>query len=346
MHLSNKSMLVTAFLLFANPLAAQDKRFQAYTKAEGPGFAVLVMRDGKTLEANGYGLASLREDEKIDAQTAFNISSLTKQFTAAAILILERQGKVDLESRLSEWVPGLPSWSRQIKIRHLIHHMSGLPDYMSICTTSGSSTNADVVKVLGGFPSLDFEPGSKHEYSNSGYALLAMVVEKASGMSWAKFIRSEILDKLGMNQTWLSGEAARGKRATGYGAWPNFDVKNRSSCDDIVGDSGVHTSVSDYALWISALRQPGLIFSKTELDRIFASSKLQNGEYAPYGWGWALDFFDEEPTIFHDGAWLGFKSLAVYFEREQLWIVVFSNYEKLPTWEIIRDTLVKHRKAN
>jgi CubicO group peptidase (beta-lactamase class C family) len=345
MSLSTRFILAAALLLAASA-SAKDKRFEAYSKAEGPGFALLVMREGKVLESAGYGLASLRSDEKIDSKTLFNASSLGKQFTAAAVLILERQGKINLDSRLSDWVQGLPNWSRQIKIRHLIHHMSGLPDYMSICSPNGSSTNADVVKVLAGFPTLDFEPGSKHEYSNSGYALLTLVIEKAAGMSWAKFIRAEILDKLGMSNTWLVGEPARSNKAVGYGHWPNFDVKNRNSCDDVVGDGGLFTSTSDYGLWISALRQPGVIFSKAELDRIFASSKLQNGEYAPYGWGWALDFFDEEPTIFHDGAWLGFKSLAVYFEREQLWIVVFSNYEKLPTWDIVRDTLVKYRRAD
>jgi len=336
-----------------------DDRFDAFTRKEGPGFAMLVMRDGKVLESDGFGYADLGRESPITTKTLFNVSSLTKQFTAAAIKLLERDRKIDLDDRITKYVPGLPEWAKRIRIQHLVHHMSGLPNYTEICKAEGTSTNADVVTFLSKVPALEFEPGSKYSYSNTGYVLLALVVEKASGVSFEEFLKARIFDPAGMNQSVAlgsRGSSTKGPRsarsdsdsvtAVGYGSWPHFDTRSRNSCDGVVGDGGVITSIEDYAKWVNILRTPEGIFTAEEIRDMFQSAELRSDEEVPYGYGWALDTFENEPIIFHDGAWLGYRSVAVHFERQKLWVVLFSNYEQMPTWDIVRDLLAKHRKAN
>src|SRR5262249_13764901 len=236
-----------------------------------PGAAVMVIQRGHPVFQRGYGVTDLRSLHKIDEHTNFRLASVTKQFTAMAIMLLVHDGKLRYEHTLSDIFPEFPPYGKSITIRNMLHHTSGLVDYEELMTKQYGATpddqipqihDGEVLALLEKADSTKFPPGSRWEYSNSGYCLLAQVVQKVSGESFGQFLHERIFTPLKMSNTFAyeKGKNEVVNRAFGHtlasGVWKETD---QSSTSATLGDGGVYTSLADLARWDAALRQNTLL---------------------------------------------------------------------------------------
>ena len=293
-----------------------------------PGASVLVLRDGAPLLRRGYGLSVLETATDATPQTNYRLASVTKQFTAAAILLLAQDGKLGLDDPIKHWLPSLPKSADAITIRQILSHMSGLIDYEDVMPATFDADlnqmhDSDVLRVLEGQDRGYFAPGKGYRYSNSGYALLALTVERASGKSFATFLRERIFQPLGMNDTvaYERGVSEVAHRAFGYsyenGRWLRTD---QSSTSAVLGDGGIYSSIDDLARWDTALYDDRLLSA--------ASRKLAFTAHTPtdvadvgYGLGWRIT----GETLWHSGETMGFRNVIVRWPRRHLTVVMLTN---------------------
>jgi len=345
----------TALLLFvcvlaqspafaADPSTKQlDAIFAALKSNNAPGAAVLVVRNGRAVFRRGYGVADLRTLHKIDAHTNFRLASFTKQFTAASIMLLARDGKLHYDDHLNDFFPEFPDYGKSISVRNLLNHTSGLPDYEDILMKQYEGTppekvpqilDAGVLRLLEGQTSGKFPAGSKWEYSNSGYAVLAMIVEKISGKPFGQFLQERIFTPLGMKHT-LAYEKGKNEvqhRAYGHskedGAWRETDQSPTSA---VLGDGGIYSSLDDLAKWDRALRNHTLL-SEAEMQPALTAvsptdgpAKTPEGQTQSYGFGWFLDPYAGHKRMSHYGETIGFRTNIQRFPDDDLTIIVLAN---------------------
>ncbi|MGH8187400.1 MAG: serine hydrolase domain-containing protein, partial [Steroidobacteraceae bacterium] len=223
-----------------------------------PGASVLVVRESVPLVRSSYGLADLEQRTPAMPATNYRLASVTKQFTAAAILLLAEDGRLTLDDGVRKWLPTLPDAAQAVTIRQLLTHTSGLIDYEDVIpeSFSGQLKDADVLRLLASQDRTYFAPGTSYRYSNSGYALLALIVERTSDLSFAAFLRKRIFMPLGMGNTvaYEDGQSTVVNRAFGYsssgGAWTRTDQSQTSA---VLGDGGIYSSIDDLARWDAAL---------------------------------------------------------------------------------------------
>jgi CubicO group peptidase (beta-lactamase class C family) len=301
-----------------------DSSMHAYS-GEGPGAAVLVLKDGEPLVRRGYGYADLEQHVRISPQTNFRLASVTKQFTAASILLLAEDGKLTLDDRARSWLPSLPEAADRITIRHLLTHTSGLIDYEDLIpdTMTAQLHDADVLALLEGQTRLYFEPGTSYRYSNSGYALLALIVGKASGRSFATFLATRIFEPLGMTHTvaYEQGISEVAHRAYGYsqieGGWQRTDQSQTSA---VLGDGGIYSSLDDLAKWDAALYDERLL-KRTSLDAAFTPATSTDDPTIEYGFGWRIT----GETLWHSGETIGFRNVIVRWPKRHFTVIVLTN---------------------
>ena len=236
--------------------AGVDRLFAEWDKPTSPGCAVGVMKDGRIIHERGYGMADLDHDVKLSPTTVFHVASMSKQFTAAAILMLAQDGKISLDDPVRKYVPELPDLGGPITLRQLLHHISGLRDQWELLTLAGWRysldliTDADILAVLSRQKALNFLPGSKHLYSNSGYTLLAQVVKRVSGQSFRTYTSTRLFAPLGMSQSHFRDDHAEIVKQAAYGYAPSIDGPKLSITNfDTVGATSLLTTVRDLALW-------------------------------------------------------------------------------------------------
>ncbi|MBS1852131.1 MAG: beta-lactamase family protein [Acidobacteria bacterium] len=336
-------MIATSPMLTASALAAPvsmsqiDAIFAGLTSNGAPGAAVLVIQEGKTVFARGYGIANLRTNEKISPRTNFRLASLTKQFTAMSVLLLAHDGKLRLDEPLTEIFPDFPAYGKTITVRHLLNHTSGLLDYEDLMPAPHAKEmfqikDAGVLAILEKQKTAKFPPGTKWEYSNSGYAVLAMIVEKVSGEPFGRFLQERIFAPLHMNGT-LAYEKGKNKvpqRAFGYspenGRWRETDQSPTSA---VLGDGGVYSSLEDLAKWDAALREHALL-SGSEFRA--ATTPVQapgvdgpDHRPAEYGFGWFLNPYQGHTRMWHYGETVGFRTAIQRFPKDGITVVVLSN---------------------
>ena len=313
-------------------------------KSDGsPGAAVLVIRNGSIVFERGYGVADLRSRRKIDAHTNFRLASCTKQFTAMAIMLLVREGKLRYQDRLTEIFPDFPEYGKAITIRNLLNHTSGLMDYEDLMTKPAAGTplesipqikDAGVLQLLKQQKATKFPPGTKWDYSNSGYAVLAMVVEKVSGQPFGDFLHERIFVPLDMKQTvaYEKGRNTVANRAYGHtyedGAWRELDQSPTSA---VLGDGGIYSSLDDLAEWDHALTHDTLL-SEAEMEPAIIPVKVANGSVqepdgtsAAYGFGWFLNPYLNHSRMWHYGETVGFRTTIQRLVEEKLAIIVLCN---------------------
>jgi CubicO group peptidase (beta-lactamase class C family) len=320
-----------------------DSIFASLKSSNAPGAAVLVVCNGQPVFRRGYGVTDLRTMHPIDAQTNFRLASFTKQFTAASIMLLVRDGKLHYDDHLTDIFPEFPAYGRSITVRNLLNHTSGLPDYEDILMKQYPSTpeekipqilDAGVLKLLEQQTSGNFAPGSKWEYSNSGYAVLAMIVEKVSGKSFGKFLQERIFTPLKMTHT-LAYEKGKNEvphRAYGHskidGVWQETDQSPTSA---VLGDGGIYSSLDDLAKWDRALREHTLLSEEemrpalTPVQPRDGPPKSPEGKPVSYGFGWFLDPYQSRKRMSHDGNTIGFRTTIQRFPGEQLTVIVLAN---------------------
>ena len=307
-----------------------------------PGASLLVIRDGKPLIRRSYGYANLEDRIAATPTTNYRLASVTKQFTAASILLLTQDGKLDLDDSLRKWFPTLPEVAEAMTIRHVLSHMSGLIDYEDVIPAAMTAQlhDADVLKILETQNETYFSPGKGYRYSNSGYALLALIVGKASGKDFASFLKERIFSPLGMHDTiaYEPGLPTVNNRAYGYseehGIWTRTDQSQTSA---VLGDGGIYSSIDDLAKWDAALYDDRLLSTQSR-ELAFTAATETDDPKVNYAMGWRVT--DEKiggRTLWHSGETIGFRNVIIRYPAQHFTVVLLTNRNDPEPYQTARE---------
>ena len=311
---------------------AADEVFADLTKSGSPGCALAVARGGKIIYEKGYGRANIEGDVEITARTVFDIGSTSKQFTAASVLLLEKQGKLSVQDDIRKYLPEIPDYGHKITILHLLNHTSGLRDYLGLfelagVNIDGVTADQDALAILARQKGLNFEPGSDWLYSNSGFFLLSVIVKRASGKTLREFAAENIFEPLQMKQTIFRDEHTLllANRALAYdpkdaGAGYTLDV----SYFEQTGDGAVHTSVEDLLKWDENFYS-GKVGGKDFLDEIQEPGKLNNGKTLDYAKGLFVGKYRGLRFVDHGGSWGGYRAQLLRFPEQHFSVACLCN---------------------
>jgi CubicO group peptidase (beta-lactamase class C family) len=321
-----------------------DAVFDSLKSTNAPGAAVLVVSNGKPVFRRGYGVTDLRTRTLVSPMTDFRLASFTKQFTATCIMLLVHDGKLHYDDHLTDVFPEFPAYGKSITVRNLLNHTSGLPDYEEILMKQYPNTpddkipqilDAGVLKSLEQQTAGQFPPGSKWQYSNSGYAVLAMIVQKVSGKPFGQFLHERIFVPLKMNRTlaYEKGKNEVPRRAYGHtkekdGSWRETDQSPTSA---VLGDGGIYTSIDDLEKWDRALREHTLLSEAemqpalTPVEPTKGPATVRSGKTISYGFGWFLDPYQGHRRMYHDGETIGFLTTIQRFPDDNLTVIVLAN---------------------
>lgn len=342
--------LVLILLAAAAPLAAQTAMESIFAPLEGknPGAAVLVLKNGRPFFERAYGVRDLKGMGRIAPTTNFRLASVTKQFTAMAVMLLVKDRQMKYEDRLTDYFPDFPAWGREITVRHLLTHTAGLPDYEELMDNRWSAahqiTDQEALDLIKKQKQPKFAPGSRWAYSNSAYVLLGLIVAKAGKEPFPDVLHRWIFEPLRMKHTlaYVKGQTADvTSRALGYSKKDGkFVDTDQSATSATLGDGGVYSSTADLAKWDEALRKNTLI-SKTEFAAALtpilvngalpawptepSEDNLAPGKPVSYGFGWFLDPHKGRPRMWHTGSTSGFRTVIERFTDEDLTIIILAN---------------------
>jgi CubicO group peptidase (beta-lactamase class C family) len=301
--------------------------FEHLNEGVQPGAAVMVIKDGSIVYSGGFGYANLEERIPIDADSTFRLGSVSKQFTAMAIMVLADAGKLDYDDAVIKYIPGLADYPG-VTIRHLLTHTSGLPDYYdTIDTSGGMPTNADLPAELASTGGPLFAPGEQYEYSNPAYEMLPLIVERVSGQPFAQFMTEKVFLPAGMDDSLIYDhtEPEIANRVWGYEpSTDGFKLNDYDELNHITGSGGMYATLEDFHAWDSYLNQVTIVSEQT-LHQGWTRYVLNNGDEIDYGFGWRLDQRRGHRRIAHGGSWVGFRTSIARYPDESLTIVVLTN---------------------
>jgi CubicO group peptidase (beta-lactamase class C family) len=304
-----------------------------------PGMAVAVVQRGKVVLAKGYGFANVELGVPVSPETKFLSASVGKQFTAAAVMALVEDGKLSLDDSIVKFYPDAPWRWRGITVRHLLTHTSGIPDYDSSAFDYRKDYSEDDLARIAFGMKLEFEPGTRWNYSNTGYALLGGVVRKATGRFYGDVLRERIFLPLGMKTARVNSESDLIRnRAAGY-QLDKGELKNQewvSPTLNTTADGSLSLSILDLVAWDAGIRTRGALRPES-WNTIFAPVKLATGKTYPYGFGWFVDDFEGQARQHHGGAWQGFKTYIARYLADDLTIMVLVNLADADPGELARD---------
>jgi CubicO group peptidase (beta-lactamase class C family) len=307
-----------------------DVLFRDYT-GQVPGASVIVVRDGRVLYQQAYGLSNLSPATPATPTTDYRLASLTKEFTALSVMLLARDGKLRFDEPIEYLLPGLPPHLRKLSVRQLLTHTSGIWDYEDLIpdTQTVQVSDADVLAMIQKKDTLYFRPGTKFQYSNTAYVLLGLIVERTSGMTFPRFLDDRIFKPAGMTNTLLFEKSGPPVPERAWGYTPDSGASTFKATDQSVtsatrGDGGIYSSVVDMAKWSGALWGTALL-DQRRLAEGFTSGVLQDGTKTGYGFGWYVDTFRGARRLWHHGETSGFRNTIVRFPDLQATIVVLSS---------------------
>jgi CubicO group peptidase (beta-lactamase class C family) len=316
--------------------AGLDSLFAAYAEPGAPGAAVLIVND-TSVRIRTWGLADLEGQAPVTATSDFRLASLTKEFTATAILTLAKDGELSLDDPITDRLVGMRDFAAPIRIRHLLTHTSGIWDYEDFVPDSMPPVHdADVPGLVARAESLYFAPGTKYAYSNTGYALLALTVERASGKPFATYLHDRIFAPLGMTGSvaHVEGVDTIPGRAFGHskrdGQWVRNDQSNTSA---VLGDGGVYTNVTDLSKWIRALLTDPLPGAELQ-QRAWTPETLADGTAGPYGMGWFVDRDRGLRRLSHHGETRGFTNGFLMYPDRKVAVIVLTNRIGGGPWDL------------
>jgi CubicO group peptidase (beta-lactamase class C family) len=296
--------------------------------SDQPGFALLIEQDGKKLYNKQVGLAVLEGAKQIDAGTNFRMASITKQFTAMGILLLEKNHQLSVNDAIGKWLPGLPAGvGRRVHISHLLTHSSGILDYEELlpATQTKQLLDADILQLLRSHDTTYFTPGTQFRYSNSGFCLLALIIEKVSHQPYAAFIKQKIFTPLHMDASVVyEANAMIADRAMGYAkdSSGNTFFSDQSVTSATKGDGGVYTSVKDYRKWMKAIQHNSLLNLPAIMQRMHVEAGGVANAYYSAGWFYKTS---GSLVLFHSGSTCGFNNYVINVPSQKLSVVFFSN---------------------
>ncbi len=293
-----------------------------------PGLSLAVVREGKVVKAQGYGFANLETNTSATADTVYQLASVTKQFTATAILLLVQDGKIALNDHISQYIEHTPETWKDVTIRHLLTHTSGIKDYLNELHENSrqDTTPEKIIGLVTGLP-LNFAPGDKHSYSNSGYVLLAMIVKQVSGKPYDVFLKERVFKPLGMDATRRAvNDEIIPNRADGYtwtgAGWRNSEYLNPTLWDN--GDGGLLSSALDLAKWSVALDGESVLKESTK-RQMWTSGTLKDGKSFSYGFGWAMDQQRGHRRIWHSGGRPGTATIISRYVDDGITVILLTN---------------------
>ena len=307
-----------------------DSIFATFDKRDSPGCAVSVVDSGRTVFAKGYGMASLEHDVPITPSSAFYAASVSKQFTAFAVAMLAQQGKLSLDDDIRKWIPEVPNFGKTITVRNLIHHTSGLRDYFGLLgmtgwPSDGPLTEARFLDLVSRQKALNFDPGARHVYSNTGYVLLSILVKRVSGKSLREYSDQAIFAPLGMTNSHFRDDhtALVKNRALAYspsGSSWEMDVPGF----DVVGDGGLFTTVDDMAKWARNF-DDHTVGGDEIAARVLTRGRLTSGDSIPYAFGLSHGVYRGQPIIEHGGAFGGYRTQLLRFPAQHFAVITLCN---------------------
>jgi len=287
----------------------------------------LVVKSGKTLLKKGYGWADLDSGRKNAAGTQFSIGSITKQFTAAAILQLQERGKLSVGDRICHYVHACPAAWQPITLQMLLTHTSGIPDFPTRGTDGSVPLTPEALVTRFESEPLDFAPGTHWSYSNSGYDLLGYVIQQVSGESWSSYVQQNILTPLGMTHSGFEGASPNLQHATGYGTILGSTPLPTGSIDSslIFSAGSLFSTVGDLYAWDQALATTKILSSQSLTEMFMPRVPLAPHSSASYSYGWVVVPFNGQTVVFHDGSVPGFVSVNIIDPADKLKVIVLSN---------------------
>jgi CubicO group peptidase (beta-lactamase class C family) len=337
--------LAVAFLLSVAPGAAQqttprsadlavrvDSVFARFTGLNTPGCAVGVTQDGHSVLARAYGSADLEHDVANTPETIFEAGSVSKQFTAAAVVLLAQEGKLSLDDDVRKFIPELPDYGAPITVRHLLNHTSGLRDWGSVAAIGGwprgtrRYTHAHVLDIVGRQKALNYSPGAYYSYTNTGYNLQAILVERVSGMPFAEFTRVRFFEPLGMTNTQWRDDYTRvvKGRATAYRRLPEGGFRMDMPFENVHGNGGLLTTVADLLRWTENLRT-GRVGGPALVQEMHRRGRLTNGREIEYASGLVVTRYRNLPEVSHSGATAGYRAFLARYPDQRLGVALLCN---------------------
>ena len=323
--------------------AAVDAIFAEYAGADGPGCSVGVIQDGRLIGSEGYGMANLDHGIPNSPATVFRTGSVAKQFTAGLIALLALRGDLDLDAPVRRYLPDFPDYPDPPTVRHLVHHTSGVRDYIGLMSLAGNRsedffTNDEVIAAINRQRELNFEPGAEYLYSNAGYFLLGRIVAAVPGRSLREFARTHLFDPLGMRHTHFHDDHNEvvARRATGYSPTDDgfrIDVTTL----DMVGDGGVFTTVEDWVAWDRNL-ETGAVGGPDWVALMHQRGVLNSGDTIPYAFGIAHGEHRGLATVGHGGAWVGYRAGMTRYPETGYSFVALCNRSQIDPMGLIAAT--------
>ncbi len=326
------SLFFYSMSTMAQPKAVQvDNLLSAWSKTQTPGLAVMVSQDGAKLYERYFGVADLSHLNPIDSETRFQIASVSKQFTAFAIALLVERKKISLTDDIRRYLPELQDYGETVTILNLLHHTSGLRDLDDLNQIVGIGfadyNNIEhVYRLLSRQSALNFAPGEHYDYSNSGYVLLAKIVEKITNMGFREFMQSEVFGPLEMDNTLIFDNAFEvvTNRATAYFSSDNQAFSRDNGQTAVYGSTGIYTTVSDLDRWARNFYQHK-VGNQAIFDLMLTVGALNNGERTQYAFGQELKTHNGHRAVFHGGGTGGYRAYLIRFPEQKLSISMLSN---------------------
>lgn len=328
----NLNRIITIiFVLFQFSVSAQDTldlkkieknvdKYLTYFSNDNPGAVISVIKNGEIIFNKAYGLSNVQEKEIMTVDKTFNLAELSKSFTSLAVLKLVEKNKLSLDDNLKDIFPDFGEYGREIKIRNLLNHTSGIASY----NNDEVYSNDDVYDYLKNLNEPVFKPGTKWKYSNSDYALLVKIVEKASKKSYKDFLKKYIFKKLSMKNTFLTEDISNQNIAESHFK-ENEEYITKNELSKVYGEQGIYTNSKDYAKWTKALFSEKLLKSEN-LDKIFTVEKMQFGnKISYYGYGWVLMEKNNVRYYWHGGLKSGYTNLVLHLPDIKMTVLILTN---------------------
>ncbi len=320
-----------------------DEVFAEWNKPDSPGCALAVIKEGKVIYERGYGCANLEYGTPITSSTVFNIASVSKQFTAMSVLLLAQQGKLSLEDDVRKYVPEVPDFGKVITIRHLVHHTSGLRNLEDLLAMAGWRMEGDVITrehmltMVSHQKELNFRPGDEYLYGNTGYYLLAEIVTRVSGKSFAEFADANIFKPLGMTNTHVHDDHTRIVRNRAYSYHPDGrkSFENAMSNASVVGGGGIYSTVEDLAKWVNNFDQ-GRVGGPVVLKQMHEQGVLNNGQRNGYAFGLFIDEYRGIKMVEHGGGTAGYRSDIIRLPDQKIAVVLLGNTSAIEPSQLVR----------
>ena len=333
-----------------------DSVFKRYNKRHDFNGSVLIAKNGKVLFSNEYGYANFKKKTKLEKKSVFQLASVSKQFTAAAIMILKEKELLKLSDSVTKYYPNFPY--KDVTIKHLLNHTSGLPKYFWIAEhkweKEKAPSNEEMMELIAKQKvNRFFKSGRNFDYSNTGYFVLASLIEKITGTTYADFLETHIFEPLQMKDSYVysfENDPIKTNQLAGYRLYKwRYHIPIKGTVNDaIVGDKNVYSTTEDLFKWISGLNS-GKLISKESLEMMYTKGETKYGRKVPYGFGFRIDSRKNKNTIYHYGKWNGFSTSITQYQNTDLLVIALehSSYKSMTRLNKTVEKIVsKHFKPN